>query len=385
MQLSFLRFSIVLCCCLISSVGVSAQNHPLNPMGSYRVSEAPASPTASHEGLYPIHAPNEIFQQVSESEPLGISLPQEAVSAQSSAAVYSSGAYPATQASLSTYLGERSLYAPSSIPAFPSPTAGRRAPVDSVWDWTVIPHDLIFQSFAGGPREPRLSSMIVHSDTFGWVWELEAGARVGVLRYGSRPGHRPEGWQLDVEGAAFPRLNIDDNMILDAVDFKVGVPITYGQGPWQWEFTWYHISAHVGDEFLLQNPTFNRLDYLRDAFTTALSYYATDDLRLYGEIEYAYNTNDGAEPWHFQFGVDYVPAQPNVSRYPTPFFAANAQLREEVNFGGGFNLFAGFQWRGASSNKVLRIGGQYYNGESFQFSFFDEHEELIGLGIMYEF
>ena len=43
----------------------------------------------------------------------------------------------------------------------------------------------------------------------GWVWDSTLGARVGVLRDGTDNDLWPEGWQLDVEGAAFPRLSLD--------------------------------------------------------------------------------------------------------------------------------------------------------------------------------
>lgn len=259
------------------------------------------------------------------------------------------------------------------------------------WGWTLLPSELLFQSFQGGPREPRLAQQVLYLSGQGWVWELEAGTRVGLLRFGTPdqetpPGMRPQGWQLDIEGAALPRLNIENYMEVDAVDFKVGIPITYSTGNWQFEFTWYHISSHVGDEFLIRYPTFNRLDYLRDAFTFAVGYFVTPDLRLYGEVDYAYNTNGGSEPWHIQFGFDYLPdiAYENPWR-PIPFVAVNGQLREEVDFSGGVNVFAGLMWENPKSHHRFRAGLQYYNGKSFQFSFFDTHEELLGFGLWYDF
>jgi hypothetical protein len=31
--------------------------------------------------------------------------------------------------------------------------------------------------------------------------------------------------------------------------------VTYGRGRWQFKTGYYHISAHLGDEFLLMNPS----------------------------------------------------------------------------------------------------------------------------------
>jgi hypothetical protein len=258
------------------------------------------------------------------------------------------------------------------------------------WGWTLLPSELLFQSFQGGPREPRLAQQVLYVSGQGWVWELEAGSRVGLVRFGTPdqetpPGQRPQGWQIDLEGAAFPRLNIESFMEVDAVDFKVGIPLTYSTGNWQFELTWYHISSHVGDEYLLRYPTFDRLDYLRDSVTFAVGYFVTPDLRLYGEADYAYNTNGGSEPWHFQFGFDYLPVVSSQSIVPVPFVAVNGSLREEVNYSGGVNVFAGLMWENPHSHHRFRAGLQYYNGKSFQYSFYDTFEEMLGFGMWYDF
>jgi len=67
-----------------------------------------------------------------------------------------------------------------------------------------------------------------------------------------------------------------------------------------------------------------------------------------------------------------------------PFFAINGNLREEFDFSGGVNVVAGWQFHN-SIRRRLRFGVQYYNGKSLQYSFFNEHEELIGFGIWYDF
>ena len=45
----------------------------------------------------------------------------------------------------------------------------------------------------------------------------------------------------------------------------------------------------------------------------------------------------------------------------------------------------GWAWVSDRDRRLLRLGVHYYNGESSQFSFFDEHEEQFGFGIWYDF
>ena len=235
-----------------------------------------------------------------------------------------------------------------------------------------------------GTKESRLGTATLSQTRGDTFQESTLGGRVGIVRFGTPGAICPDGWQLDFEGAAFLRQNWSRDLDVDAVDFRYGVPLTWRRGPWAAKFAFYHLSSHVGDEFLVRNPGFQRLNYVRDALLLGVSYDPTPDWRVYGEAGYAVHTDGGAEPWELQFGAEYSPVVRN-GIHGSPFFAVNAHLREEVDWGGGLNVMFGWQWRSAVSDRVFRIGGQYYNGKSLQFSFFNRHEQLIGGGLWYDF
>lgn len=255
---------------------------------------------------------------------------------------------------------------------------------EGCWGWTVLPTDLLYTSYLAGPKEPRMGLAVLNEKDIGWQLELEAGARVGILRYGSMDDDILEGWQLDIEGAGPPRLNVEEELDLDAADFRVGVPLTWRQGPYQAKFAYYHTSAHVGDEFLKRNPGFQRINYVRDAFVLGGGYFIDPDLRLYGEIGYAFNTDGGAKPWELQFGVEFSPVD-HSGIYGAPFWAINGYLREEVDWGGNVNIMVGWQWRGDRNNHLFRIGLQYLDGKTMQYSFFQNSERMVGFGTWYDF
>lgn len=251
--------------------------------------------------------------------------------------------------------------------------------------WRLMPDGVIYSSYLAGVKEPRLAAVFNHDDRWGSMVDLEAGGRVGLLRYGAEEGApRPSGWELDLEGAAFPRLDLDHNEDLVAADFRAGVPLTFGAGPFQAKLAVYHLSSHLGDEFQLRYPGCPRINYSRNAIVLGGSYYLTDDLRLYGEAEWAFYTDGGARPWAFQFGLEYSPLQSARAAGGSPFVAFNGHLREELDFGGNFVAQAGWQWRGGS-NHLTRIGIQYYTGKSEQFQFLQRDEEKIGLAIWYDY
>lgn len=250
------------------------------------------------------------------------------------------------------------------------------------WTHQMLPDGLIFDNYLAGTKESRLALHLVDSRGDSKFFDGILGARIGIWRYGTTDPYRPEGWQLDVEGSGQVRLDLPEDRDVRSVDFRAGVPLTYGVGKHRVKFGYYHLSSHVGDEYLLKNPGFTRLNYSRDVLVLGYSYYMTERLRVYAEAGWAFYS-DVSEPWEFQFGVDYAPSCETGLR-GAPFWAVNAQLREEVNFGGSLTFEAGWAWRGADSN-MLRTGLFYYNGESNQFSFFDEHEEQIGWGLWYDF
>lgn len=247
----------------------------------------------------------------------------------------------------------------------------------------ILPDGLIYKSYLAGVKESRFSAHLVDLNEEGFVWDATLGARVGIFRYGNGDPVRPAGWQLDVEGSAQVRLDVDDDVDVRSVDFRGGVIMTYGDGWTQTKFGYYHLSSHLGDEFLLRNINFPRLNFARDVLVLGRSYYLTDEFRVYAEMGYAF-TYMVSKPWEFQFGFEYAPAHATGVQ-GAPFFAVNGHLREEVDFGGNFVVQGGWAWRGDVSDNLLRAGIHYYNGESSQYSFYDEFEQQIGFGLWYDY
>ena len=284
--------------------------------------------------------------------------------------------------------------APTTMTDFWEPDIGYDRPVvtderscvdcsSEMWVPQLLPGGLIYRSYLAGAKEPRLGSFWAYEKDEGWIWDIALGGRVGLFRYGTTDGARPDGWQLDVEGAAFPRLDPEEERDLVSADFRAGVPLTYGDGAYQVKFAYYHLSSHLGDEFMLKNPTIDRVNYSRDELVWGHSYYVTDDLRLYVEVGWAF-VSDVAEPWEYQFGVDYSP----VGDYGfggSPFAAFNGHLREEVDFGGNFVVQTGWQWRQAANGHLFRAGVEYFNGKDDQFEFYTRSQEKVGFGIWYDY
>ncbi|HET6424808.1 MAG TPA: DUF1207 domain-containing protein [Planctomycetaceae bacterium] len=253
------------------------------------------------------------------------------------------------------------------------------------WSWSVMPGGLMYKSYVAGEREPRLSTAFLQEVHGQMLWDSALGGRAGLVRFGNQSTINPEGFQLDVEGAAFVRLLPEDERDVNAVDFRAGVPLTYREGPFQAKLGYYHISSHLGDEFLIKNPGFNRINYVRDAVVAGVGYFPHPWIRTYFEVGYAVIfTSGGAKPWEVQTGFEVDSRRPTGLR-GEPYFAMNIHLREEVSWGGSLNVLAGWQWRGFKTDHVFRFGLQFYNGKNAQYSLLQDNQQLIGLGVRYDY
>lgn len=283
------------------------------------------------------------------------------------------------------YLPPGAAAPPAAAGAFEGPFFSGADAYCEPWEWHVLPDGLIYRSYLAGQREPRLAALFAYErKSARWLLDGTLGGRVSLFRYGTLGGVRPEGWEFDVEGAAFPRLDLDEEFDLQATDYRAGAMITHGVDRWQTKFAYYHLSSHLGDEFMVKNPTIERINYVRDALVLGLGYFLVDSVRLYGEAGWAFNTDGGAKPWEFQFGAEFSPAYAFGAR-GAPFAAVNGHLREENNFGGNVSAQIGWQWLSETTGSRLRTGFQYLNGKSPQTQFFNQFEEQIDIGLWYDY
>jgi len=250
-------------------------------------------------------------------------------------------------------------------------------------NWQMLPPGLLYHSYLAGEKEPRTAAQWLFEKNRGLIWEAAVGGRWGLFRYGT-PGTDADGFQFDVEGGALVRIDPQQHSDLEAADFRAGFVGTWRKGAWRWKAGYSHISCHLGDEFVIRNPTFPRVNYVRDSLLAAVMYDFTSQLQGYWEVAYAVGAEGGAEPVELQFGVQYSPAVETGFR-GAPFAAVNGHLRQELRFGGSLNVEAGWAWRGGPSNNLFRAGFQHYSGNSMQWSFIHRYESLTGMGIWFDF
>lgn len=251
------------------------------------------------------------------------------------------------------------------------------------WTFQLLPSNIIYKSYMACGREPRLGIHFVDSmqpDDMSY-WDCSIGARVSLLRFGSRDPLYPEGIELEMDACAFPRLGLNRARDLFSCDYRFAFPLVYRSGRWEYMFGYYHISSHLGDEYMVNHNSLHRYNYSRDCLMAGVGFRPNPAWRFYFHMEYAVS-RDISEPWQFMFGVEYSPMYTGPEG--APFFAACGRLRDEIDFSGSFTLEAGWQWRNDNSH-IFRMGLFYLNGYSDHYQFYNIYEKQIGFGIWYDF
>ncbi|MEZ6126274.1 MAG: DUF1207 domain-containing protein [Planctomycetaceae bacterium] len=249
----------------------------------------------------------------------------------------------------------------------------------------VLPDGLLYRSYTAAPHEPRMASVATYDISKGaWRWDSSLGGRVGLFRQ-TQPALLPiDAWQFDLEGGVMPRLNPEESMDVESMDFRFGWLMTAKRDNLSMKFGYFHISSHAGDEYLLKTPTFERINFVRESLILGMSWQLHPEIRIYGEGAWAFAVRGGAKPVQLQMGAEYAAIADNPA-HGAPFSAVNVQLRQEVRFAAGVNVMSGWQWKGPESGRTLRVGMQYYNGPSNQYEFFRRYDNQIGAGIWFDY
>ncbi len=133
---------------------------------------------------------------------------------------------------------------------------------------TLLPSGDVFRAPMADPREPRFHQSVVqiHGGSLASrVWLTDHGESIGLLR--TENASRQRALQLGLLVAKFAQFDLrtESNDLVNA-DYMIGFPVTFRRGPVTGRVSLYHVSSHLGDEYLLAanrervNVSFETLD-----------------------------------------------------------------------------------------------------------------------------
>ena len=119
--------------------------------------------------------------------------------------------------------------------------------------------------------------------------------------------------QIDIQAGVWSVFKMGihyNNEISELIntDYLVGVPLSYAFDKWAFRLRIYHVSGHLGDEFIVHNPNVVRLNPSMEAIDFFLSYQVNSAIRLYigpGWVFHSDRTFPIKPPLYLEYGGEW--------------------------------------------------------------------------------
>lgn len=247
---------------------------------------------------------------------------------------------------------------------------------NGVW----LPEDpVLFRPFVADPREVdysigwRLNDQALEKN----VIDVSFGDSVAFYRW-CNIGPWNGQLQIELEGglwAAFAPL-LESSPLINA-DYYVGFPLTYAFDNWSFRLRGYHISSHIGDEFLLSHPGFDRRNPSAEMLDFFASWDITNTIRLYGGLGVVVHQDET-----FKCGRFYAAGGMEIHLSPLGFVDVPQQIYGRPYYGMHFHIqtqrenhinqtyVLGYEWgKLCGLQRILRVFLQYHDGYSVEGQF----------------
>lgn len=222
-----------------------------------------------------------------------------------------------------------------------------------------------------------------------WHGDLQVGIEAGI-------------WTVFNMDPGSP--NIATGTELVNTDFYVGVPITYARDKWSFRLRGYHISSHLGDEFLVNHPSFVdvdgpnkdnpnrvRVNPSNEAIDFAVSYQASEALRVYA-FPGAIVHSDESFPWkpmYIEYGTEVRFLGTKFYRqklYGTIYIGMHWRNYQELdwNFDGTYRI--GYEFSKLQGiGRKFRFYVEYHHGYSLEGQFSKDRTHYTQYNLSYGF
>ncbi len=261
-----------------------------------------------------------------------------------------------------------------------------RKPIQGIW----LPQStVLFPTMVADPRQITFSLGLQFNDCRG-------GKIAGPVTFGDQfPIYRwANFWggdlQLEIEGCVFALFNlVEDSAPLINADYYVGIPLSFAKDKWAYRVRIYHISSHLGDEFLMNHHHYNRKNKSFEALDFFASYQMNKVLRFYGGIGSIVHSDSEMKlkPLYAQYGFEARAFRHNFTQlYGQPFLAVNIQNAQDTHYQFNNTYAIGYEFGKIQGiGRKIRIFGEYHKGFSPDGQFSRRRDEFFAIRLAYGF
>lgn len=206
--------------------------------------------------------------------------------------------------------------------------------------------------------------------------DIEAGITAGIWSV----------FNMNVKGN-----NFAGGTELANTDYFVALTLAYAHDRWSSRYRFYHISSHLGDEFLVNHPGYPRVNPSMEAMDIFVSYQALFGVRLYGGFGWIFHWDDSypLKPLYIAYGAEFRFLGTRFlkqSLYGTFFIAGYIQNYQYQHWNFDETVVAGYEWSKLQGiGRKVRVYFQYHHGYSAEGQFSKDKSSYVAYVVSYGF
>ncbi len=199
-------------------------------------------------------------------------------------------------------------------------------------------------------------------------------------------------FEIDLEACVWAIFDpLHESSPLINADYYIGVPLIYAFDCWSFRLRGYHISSHIGDEYLLNHPRFNRKNPSAEYLDFYGSYEFGECIRVFAGIGYIVHQDESFRN-HRLFsglgaeirvpGLGYSDCKRNFygQPYVACFFRGSRDFKRHIDA----TYALGYEWgKICGSDRKLRLGIEYHDGYSVEGQFSHKATNYFAVKLTY--
>ncbi len=260
---------------------------------------------------------------------------------------------------------------------------------------------VLFQPLVADPREPYNYAAYRFGDHVVGTQAASVGIGDDFPFFRWRDVFRWHGdLQIGIQGAVWAVFNYhnvpprnSETCELVNSDYFLGIPLTYAYDRWSFRARLYHISSHLGDEFIVNDPDqlISRKNPSYEALECISSYQLSGNIRTYGGPGFILHSDQSfpMKTLYVKYGAELRILGKKLyyhQLYGTPFLAIHLENWQVRDWNLDLFVKLGYELSKLQGvGRKMRLYVDYHHGYSYEGQFFLEKTQYGELGFSWGF
>ena len=257
---------------------------------------------------------------------------------------------------------------------------------DELYQDSAIPNSTLFKPLMADPQWPRFSLAYQYFLQDRYTKKAFApnfGASFSLYRVTDPKFH--SAWEVGIMAGLFGLMDVGrKNSALINADYYVALPITYKRSNFSILSRIYHLSSHLGDEFML-TPDGSKVKRINLSYegVDVIGSYEFNIFRIYGGGGYMVRKDPKyIKPFMVQGGMEYSSNNTYFNGNFRPVAGIDIKAKQLSGWYPGISFKIGVQLENSIFiDRKMQLLLEYYKGKSIHGQFYNSKVQYIGIGL----